>query len=51
MQNIELLYPSIKVIEDFENIASKIDMEIVNLSKQNVSLKKQRDILLPRLVS
>jgi len=51
MENIELLIPAPTLEQQFEEFASEIDSQIVNLSKQNKQLSEARDILLPRLMN
>ena len=47
----KILIPSISLQERFESIIKLIEMEKQNLWLQNQNLIKQRDLLLPRLMS
>lgn len=51
MEGIEILIPSSVMLQEFEDQASEIDLQIINLSKQNYQLAQARDILLPRLMN
>jgi len=51
MENIELHTPPLLLEQQFEEFASDIDVQIMNLSKQNKQLVQARDILLPRLMN
>lgn len=51
MENITLLIPPEKLRIDFEDISKSIDDQVINLTRQNIQLKKARDILLPRLMN
>ena len=43
--------PSIKIMEQFTELVQPMFKSIFNLSKRNENLKKQRDMLLPKLIS
>ena len=49
--HIKVLLPTDELINKFDLIVSSIMKEVYSLSKQNINLIKQRDILLPRLMS
>lgn len=49
VERIEIISPG-KIAEHFNNYASKIDLEILNLTSQNQRLQESREILLPRLM-
>lgn len=50
-EGIEVIVPPEDVIKGFSSItASSFDL-ILNLQKRNKNLKKQRDMLLPKLIS
>jgi len=51
MENIPLLTPNTKLIEEFEETSKAIDAQIQNLTKQNRQLSEARDLLLPRLMN
>lgn len=51
MENITIICPSKSILERFEKIISKNDVQIETLTKQNRLLKESRDLLLPRLMS
>ena len=46
-----MLVPSAELIDVFENHVEPIHQEIINITKTNTNLTKQRDLLLPRLMS
>lgn len=48
---IKVMHPAESVIEEFNRIIEPILNNVFNLSKQNTYLIKQRDLLLPRLMS
>ena len=49
--HIKVLLPTNGLINKFDCVASSITKEVYSLSKQNINLIKQRDLLLPRLMS
>lgn len=49
--HIKVLLPTDELINKFDLIVSSIMKEVYSLSKQNINLIKQRDLLLPRLMS
>jgi type I restriction enzyme S subunit len=51
MQSIKLLQPSIDLVDRFELLASPLWGGIRVLSDKNTNLIKQRDLLLPKLIS
>lgn len=51
MESIEILCPSIPILDEFKRHIIPIHALIGNLIFQNVSLKQSRDILLPRLMA
>lgn len=51
IKNIKLLKPDGKLVNEFSNLIKPIYMEIRNLQIQNCNLIKQRDMLLPHLMS
>lgn len=51
LKNIKILKPSEDIILKFSSLASNFIEEINNLQTQNINLIKQRDLLLPRLMS
>ncbi len=48
---IQLLAPPDSLIAEFEEIAASISSLLGNLTKENVNLRKTRDMLLPKLIS
>ena len=48
---IQLLVPPDSLIAEFEEIAAPISSLLGNLTKENVNLRKTRDMLLPKLIS
>ena len=48
---IQLLVPPDSLIAEFEEIAAPISSLLGNLTKENVNLRKTRDLLLPKLIS
>lgn len=51
IQNAKALKPSETLIERFERIVEPIHSEIISLTESQANLTKQRDLLLPRLMS
>ena len=51
LKKIKILVPSMDVQRGFSNIVNGFFEEIYSLSERNSSLKKQKDLLLPRLMS
>ena len=51
LKRIKLIIGATSIFEKFNELASNIDEEIKNLTKQNKLLKEARDILLPRLMT
>lgn len=51
LQNLELITPLTALIEEFEEIVSDIDQQILLLDNQISLLQEARDILLPRLMN
>ena len=51
MESIHLLKPIPFVLEEFEKIVTPMADLVANLTRQNVSLREARALLLPRLVS
>lgn len=51
ISNIKITYPTQDLIKRFEEISNNINREIIILLKKNRNLIKQRDLLLPRLMS
>lgn len=51
MESIMLLRPTNSVVKGFETVATPMADLVAYLSRQNVVLRKARDLLLPRLVS
>lgn len=51
IKKFKLLKPSQELIIKFTNLVANIDSKINNLLERNQNLKKQRDLLLPRLMS
>lgn len=49
--NIEVIIPTIKVIQEFNIITSNLDMKIFKNSEQIQTLTQTRDTLLPKLMS
>ena len=47
----KLIYPVDSLMKDFNEIAQNIELEIRTIYLTNVNLIKQRDLLLPRLMS
>ena len=48
---IEIILPSIKYIEKYENITQPLMDEIISLDYKNKNLSQTRDLLLPKLIS
>ena len=48
---IQLLEPPDSLIAEFEKIAAPISSLLGNLTKENINLRKTRDMLLPKLIS
>lgn len=51
LKNIKIVVPTDDIISEFSNFTSDIMEKINNLQTQNQNLIKQRDLLLPRLMS
>lgn len=51
LENVVIIYPDERTIEQFEKITNPIDRQINILSTQNQKLAQARDLLLPRLMS
>ncbi len=51
IKKLEIILPSIKIMNDFINILNPIRQGICNLTSKNTILKTTRDLLLPRLIS
>lgn len=51
IKNAKALLPRYSIMEQYDKIACPIDKEICSLMRMNDNLKKQRDYLLPRLMS
>lgn len=51
IKNMKIIIPPIDIQEKFSKIIKPIDDEIYNLTIKNRNLLKQRDLLLPRLMS
>ena len=51
MRGFKVLIPSMVILERFKGIVEPIIAEKYNLYKKNQNLIKQRDLLLPRLMS
>lgn len=51
LKNIKIVVPTNDIISEFNNFTSDIMEKINNLQTQNQNLIKQRDLLLPRLMS
>ncbi|CAH8200727.1 restriction endonuclease subunit S [Vibrio aestuarianus] len=51
LKQLKYIAPPEKLISEFEKIAHKFYEGVVNLKKSNSNLKKQRDMLLPKLIS
>lgn len=50
-EGIEVIVPPISIIEDFHKATGASFDLILNLQKRNKNLKRQRDMLLPKLIS
>jgi len=50
-EELQIVMPSLELRINFSWKCNKILQEIINLHQQNSNLKKQRDLLLPRLMS
>lgn len=50
-ENLKILYPTKKIILNFNFLNKDILNKILELNKQNENLMKQRDMLLPRLMN
>ena len=51
IQGLEFLKPSDVVVDQFTGISKPVLMQIENLQRKNENLRKQRDLLLPKLIS
>ena len=51
IEKLKLLIPEVNVQRNFSEKIKGIDLEIYNLQQQNTLLTRQRDLLLPRLMS
>lgn len=51
LKKVKICVPDKKVLELFNNYVASINEEKLIIQKQNQNLKKQRDLLLPRLMS
>lgn len=51
MRKIKFILPTINLVNSFSRKIDKINLMISNLQTQNLNLIKQRDLLLPRLMS
>lgn len=51
IKKLKIMIPAPEIQSKFSDLVSKIDDELLLLYKQNESLKTQRDLLLPRLMS
>ncbi|SYX86201.1 restriction endonuclease subunit S [Paenibacillus alvei] len=51
LENIKVIVPNSSIVREYESISSKIDEQIFNIAKQNISLINTRDTLLPKLMS
>jgi type I restriction enzyme S subunit len=51
LQTLDLTFPSIEILEKFENMSNVIYQEIVLLQQKNEKLRTARNRLLPKLVS
>jgi type I restriction enzyme S subunit len=50
-ESIEVAFPEVELLRSFSQAVAPIFDEILNLQKKNTNLKKQRDMLLPKLIS
>ena len=50
-ENLEVLYPTDVIVEEFSLLVKSIFKMVLNLMKKNNNLKNQRDMLLPKLIS
>lgn len=50
LENLEVLYPTAKLVDEFDSKAQVIDAQIKALILQNAELTRARDLLLPRLM-
>ena len=50
LENLEVLYPTAKLVDEFDSKAQVIDAQIKALILQNAELTCARDLLLPRLM-
>ena len=51
IRRLKILVPEEKIIKEFDNLISPFFQIILNLAKKNLLLQKQRDLLLPYLIS
>lgn len=51
LKNIKIQIPTNDLVEEFHILTESLLKQIFNLAKQNQNLKKQRDLLLPRLMN
>jgi type I restriction enzyme S subunit len=51
MQGIKFLSPSEQIIKLFEKFVVPMELQIENLTRKNTTLRRTRDLLLPKLIS
>lgn len=50
-RKLKIVVPDEKTLEAFEEITRDIFIQVLKIEKQNTLLSRQRDLLLPRLMS
>jgi hypothetical protein len=50
-KTIELVVPARAIVTQFENTVQQFALQILNLQRKNTTLRRTRDLLLPRLIS
>ena len=51
LTEIQLLHPALSMVEEFDGMVHSVDLQIKVLTSKNKSLRRTREMLLPRLIS
>jgi type I restriction enzyme S subunit len=51
LKSLEVISPSLEIVNEFHRIVKEVDMKIMNNERMNRNLSDIRDTLLPKLVS
>ena len=51
MENIAFIVPAEALTQRFEQLVEPSEKQIANLTKRNTTLRRTRDLLLPKLIS